>query len=204
MIFDVLIIGGGVSGMSCALILGSSKNKPYADGKKIGIIAHQKASALQNALFNNVYGIAPNTLGRDLLENSKQHLADLYPEVDQIEGEKVSEIKIRYTGFEVITNKINYQAKTVVVAISANSPFTILGLEDYLIPHQKMNPEKNRLQLKNTDHLVAPNLYVCGVLAGHRSQLSIAMGSGAAAATDILTDWNDGIHAMVHDKIESL
>ncbi|MFM2011063.1 MAG: hypothetical protein RLZZ479_1454, partial [Bacteroidota bacterium] len=35
--FDVLIIGGGVSGISCALVLGSAKNKPFASEKKIGI-----------------------------------------------------------------------------------------------------------------------------------------------------------------------
>ena len=33
----VLIIGGGVAGMSCALVLGSAQFKPYAEGKKIGI-----------------------------------------------------------------------------------------------------------------------------------------------------------------------
>lgn len=204
MIFDVLIIGGGASGMSCALVLGSALKRPYATDKKVGIIAHQKASSLQNALFNNVYGIAPNTLGKDLMESSKQHLLKLYPEVHQIDDEKVSVIKVTPVGFEIITNKNSYQTKSVVVAISASSPFTILGLEDYVIAHQKMNPEKNRLQLKNTDHLVATNLYVCGVLAGHRSQLAIAMGSGAAVATDILTVWNNGMHAMVHDKIESV
>lgn len=32
--FDVLIIGGGVSGISCALVLGSAKNKPFATDKK--------------------------------------------------------------------------------------------------------------------------------------------------------------------------
>jgi len=42
MMFDVLLIGGGVSGMSCALVLGSAKNKPFVIDKKIGIIAHQK------------------------------------------------------------------------------------------------------------------------------------------------------------------
>ena len=52
--FDALIIGGGVSGLQCALVLGSAKNKPFAIDKKIGIIVHQKASHLQNALFNNV------------------------------------------------------------------------------------------------------------------------------------------------------
>ena len=55
--FDVLIIGGGASGMSCALVLGSAQHKPFASEKKIGIVTHQKASSLQEALFNNAYGI---------------------------------------------------------------------------------------------------------------------------------------------------
>ena len=46
--FNVLIIGGGVSGMSCALVLGSAKNKPFASDKIIGIFTHQKASNLQD------------------------------------------------------------------------------------------------------------------------------------------------------------
>ena len=45
MVYDVLIIGGGAEGMSCALVLGSAKNKPFAKDKSIGIILHQKASA---------------------------------------------------------------------------------------------------------------------------------------------------------------
>ena len=49
---DVLSIGAGVSGVSCALILGSAQNKPFAMDKKIAIVAHQKASSLQNAIFN--------------------------------------------------------------------------------------------------------------------------------------------------------
>jgi hypothetical protein len=55
--------------------------------------------------------------------------------------------------------------------------------------------------LKNNDHLVAEGLYVAGTLAGHRSQLTIAAGSGAAVATDILTLWNGGIETHSHDSI---
>ena len=66
---------------------------------------------------------------------------------------------------------------------------------------KKAAPEKNRIQLKNEDHLVDEGIYAIGVLAGHRSQLSIAAGSGAAVATDILTLWNDGNHTVVHDAL---
>jgi len=42
---------------------------------------------------------------------------------------------------------------------------------------------------------------VAGTLAGWRSQYSIAAGSGAAVATDILTEWNNGEHSKIHDKL---
>jgi thioredoxin reductase len=32
---DVLIIGGGVSGMSCALVLGSAHKKPFVQDKML-------------------------------------------------------------------------------------------------------------------------------------------------------------------------
>ena len=90
--FDVLIIGGGAAGMSCALVLGSAINKPFAAEKTIGIIIHQKASALQNGLFNNVLGLVPGTTGKEILENGKKQLSETYPHVLQIEKEKVTEV----------------------------------------------------------------------------------------------------------------
>jgi NADH dehydrogenase FAD-containing subunit len=199
--FDVLIIGGGVSGVSCALILGSAKNKPFVTDKKIGIITHQKASSLQDALFNNAYGISAGKLGSEILVESVEHLQSLYPHIIQIEGEKVMRIDGEEGNFTVTTNKNSYYSKVVVIGIGAGNPFTIDGLEDYVMPHQKVIPEKNRIQLKNTDHKVKDGIYVTGTLAGWRSQLSIAAGSGAAVATDILTLWNNGVHVQVHDSI---
>jgi hypothetical protein len=54
----------------------------------------------------------------------------------------------------------------------------------FVEPHQN-HCQKNK-ELHNTDHKVAEGIYVAE-LAGWRSQLSIAAGSGAAVATDILT-----------------
>ena len=61
--------------------------------KKIGIITHQKASSLQDALFNNAYGIPAGKLGSELLTESIEHLQNQYPHIDQIEGEKVLKIE---------------------------------------------------------------------------------------------------------------
>lgn len=200
--FDVLIIGGGVSGVSCALVLGSAHKKSFAQDKKIGIITHQKTSSLQEALFNNAYGIPAGKLGSELLTESLEQLQDLYPHVTQIEGEKVLKIEGDSPNFNVITNKNSYKTKNIVVGIGSANTFAIEGLMHYVEPHKKAIAEKQRIQLKNDDHKVTEGIYVIGTLAGHRSQLAIAAGSGAAVATDILTLWNDGISSQAHDSIK--
>jgi anaerobic glycerol-3-phosphate dehydrogenase len=199
---DVLIIGGGASGLSCALVLGSAKNHPFAKDKQIGIISHQKTSHLQTALFNNVLGLEPGTTGASILESGLKQLASLYPQVQQITQEKVTEIIKTEYGFSVKTNKATYISKLVVVAVGYTNLITIKGLENYIEPHPRAKAEKNRIWLKNTDHLIENGLYVAGTLAGWRSQFTIACGSGAQVATDILTIWNGGEHVKIHDKID--
>ena len=201
--FDALIIGGGPAGMSCALVLGSAKPKPFATNKYIGIIMHQKTSHLQNALLNNVLGLKPGTLGKDILENGRQQLKDLYPHVSQIEKEKVKSVSKITEGFIIETNKNTYKAKSIVIAVGYTSLLTIKGLENYIESHPLAAIEKDRIWLKNKNHLIEEGLYVAGSLAGWRSQFAMASGSGAQVATDILTQWNNGKHTKIHDKISS-
>ncbi|PWH84129.1 pyridine nucleotide-disulfide oxidoreductase [Algibacter marinivivus] len=202
--YDALIIGGGAAGMSCALVLGSAKPKAYAANKTIGIITHQKTSHLQTALFNNVLGLAPGTTGASILESGKAQLSNLYPHIEQIENEKVLAISKGPDSFFIKTNKSLYKTKIVVIAVGYTNLMTIKGLEHYIEPHPRAAIEKDRIWLKNTDHLIEKNLYVAGTLAGWRSQFAMASGSGAHVATDILTLWNGGKHAKVHDKVENL
>ncbi len=200
--FDVLIIGGGVAGVSCALVLGSAQNKAFMQDKKIGILTHQKTSSLQEALFNNAYGIPAGKLGSELLTESVAQLQKLYPHVTKIAGEKVLKVLGNYPDFTVVTNKNQYTAKNVVVAIGYSNTFAIEGLNQFVEPHKKALAEKQRIQLRNDDHKVADGIYVAGTLAGWRSQLAIAAGSGAAVATDLLTLWNNGIPSQSHDSVK--
>lgn len=199
--FDVLIVGGGAAGMSCALVLGSANGKAFAADKKVGIVMHQKTSHLQTALFNNVLGLQPGTTGQEILDSGVKQLSDLYPHVEQIHKEKVTAVQKTDNYFTVSTNKNIYTAKLVVIAVGYTNLITINGLENYIEPHPRAVAEKQRIWLKNTNHLISQGLYVAGTLAGWRSQFAIASGSGAQVATDILTLWNGGMDAQVHDKI---
>lgn len=201
MTFDALIIGGGVAGMQCALVLGSGLQKPYAINKKVGVIMHQRSSHLQNALFNNVLGLTSGTLGSDVLTAGKKQLTKNYPNVSQIEHEKVISITIQNNCHIVKTTKNEYKAQVIVLALNYAKPFLIKGLEAYLEPHQSAKASKDRIQLRNKNYLITKGVYVCGTLSGCRSQFAIAAGSGASVATDILTLWNNGAHSQVHDKI---
>src|SRR6218665_2358732 len=116
---DVLIIGGGVSGVSCALVLGSAHKKAFVQDKTISIITHQKASSLQDAIFYNAYGIESGKLGADLLTESTQQLQENYPHITQIEDEKVMKVTPIANGFEVTTNKGVYASKIIVVSMGS-------------------------------------------------------------------------------------
>lgn len=199
--FDSLIIGGGVAGMQCALILGSAHKKEFAKNKNIGIIINQKSSHLQNALFNNVLGLSPKTLGKDILIEGKKQLYNLYPHIRQIEKEKVISIDDFNGLYTITTNKKTYSSNIVILALNYSKPFSIKGLDQYVEPHSKANLTKDRIQLKNENHFIKQGLYCCGTISGCRSQFSIAAGSGASVATDILTLWNNGNHTKIHDKI---
>ena len=160
---------------------------------------HQKASALANGMFNNVLGVKPGTTGKEILEDGKKHLSKVYPDIVQIEKEKVVKIEGESGDFTVVTNKNSYQAKTIVVAVGPSNLFNIEGLMEYVEAHQSLPPAKQRIQLKNKDHKVTDGIYVAGILAGWISQFSIAAGSGAQVATTILSQWNDGNPTVAHD-----
>lgn len=199
--YNAIIIGGGAAGLSCSLVLGSAVKFSFVKNKKIGVFTHQKTSDLQNALFNNVLGLKPGTTGADILKNGKTQLANIYPHIEQFENEKVILVKKESLGFQIKTNKNIYYSEIVIIAVGYTNLMTIKGLEPYIQTHPRANKEKNRIWLKNKNHLIEKGLYVAGTLAGWRSQFAIASGSGAQVATDILTLWNNGKHTKVHDKV---
>ncbi len=100
--FDALIIGGGAAGMSCALVLGSAIKKPFAENKNIGIVMHQKSSALTSGKFFNALGLPNGISGKEILENGRNQIHDSFPHINQIENERVTKVIKEEGGFSLL------------------------------------------------------------------------------------------------------
>ncbi len=199
--YDLIIIGGGPAALSCALVLGSAEKKEYMQDKKIAIIANQKASDMNAALLNNLYGVEQGVKGKDFLKESLKQL-DMFSNIEQLSPDMVNAVLDKGDAYEVKTEKDTYKAKQVVLAIGHGKKVNdIEGLSQYVEKHINTPAGMERFALKNKNLLVdGKGMYVAGVLGGCASQVVIAAGTGADVAVQLLTKWNNGVFDHHHDK----
>jgi thioredoxin reductase len=119
--FDVLIIGGGVSGISCSFYFGVLYG--FCQRKKSEYLHIKKR--LQEAIFNNAYGIAPGSLGSDLLKQSTQNLSNTYNAHHTNSNEKYLKVEGEFPEFTIVTNKNSYKSKIIVIGIGQQIRFPL-------------------------------------------------------------------------------
>jgi len=196
MIYDIGIIGGGASGMSCALVLASgSELHESLSSLKIAVFDTAR-SDIKSAVFKNVIGLPYGLNGKDAF-NSMQDQLKHYPAIELIKTQ-VASINETVSYFELEMRKgEKFKVKRLVLA-SGLKVFSAKGLDITIKDHPKV-PKKGRLYIENDDFKVRNNLYVTGALSGFSTQYSIAIGTGAQTAINILNEIN-GSPIVVHDK----
>ena len=122
--FDIAIIGGGPAGLSSA-VTGAIRKK------KIALFEQGEFSAkLQKAHTVDNYVGLPEISGKDLMQKMADHALS-YEEVSLIK-EKVTNIFIDNDNFMILTNKGNYQAKSVIMAIGVAPAKLLPGEKEFL------------------------------------------------------------------------
>lgn len=196
--YDVAIVGGGASGLSCALTLVSARGRgwQWAEGRRY-IVFDTDNSDLKKALLRNVPGL-DTMLGTELLQKIREQI-DQWGGVDFLQ-EEVKSIRKKEEGFELRTaSGKSFTADYVVLAGGFHS-FNIEGLQVEVMENPK-SPKPGRIMIKHKDFEVDKNLFVAGTLAGLSSHFTSCAGSGVEVAIEILSRFA-GKRIVIHDVPE--
>jgi len=172
--YDVIIVGGGISGLSAAVYTGKAELKTLVFDT--GQSQIKRISKLNN--YPGIEGIS----GEELLSVYRKQAEAAGAEV---RDEEVTGAKKDGEEFLVETASGTYRSKYLVIASNTNhSLLDAFGIE------VEVNPRIPRPlnQMKGGDgsgETGIENLYVAGLLAGLPSQAVVAAGQGAAIGVKI-------------------
>jgi thioredoxin reductase len=180
---DVVVVGGGLSGLSAAIFLARAKLRT--------VVFDTGASTIMPiSLVNNYLGFPEGIPGSELLERGRKQARRFGAEVHM---EQVVHVRAVEGGpFEVRTATRDYRAHTLLIASNKNTQVaTELGLI--------LGGRKNRfIAHDGAGRTSLPHVYVCGRITEHPSQAVISVGNGAAAALTIIQDLR-GEYYVDHD-----
>ncbi len=197
MFYDVIIVGGGASGLSCALTLASARGRgwDWAESRKYLVIDNGR-SDMNRALFKNVPGVDQGLKGTEVIEKIKNQI-NTFGGVDFLE-DKVVKVEGSKGNFEVLTESGKKFSSEFVVLATGFHGFDI-ECEGVEVVDNPRSPKPGRVMLKHDgNYKVKEGLYVAGLLAGVSSMFACASGVGVQVAIDILSHWA-GKPVVIHD-----
>jgi len=196
--YDVIIVGGGASGLACALTLASARGRgwSWAEDKKY-LIFDKNESDLHKAYLKNVPGLQPMR-GTELLQVIRKQIEE-WGGVEFLQ-EKVVEIRRDGEAYRVITEEGKEYVGRYIVLAGGFKEFSIKGIDFEILENPK-SPKPGRVMIKHENYEVMPNLFVVGTLAGISSHFTSCAGSGVEVAVEILSRMA-GKRIVIHDVPE--
>lgn len=174
----VIVVGGGVAGLQAGVFTAKAGEETLVIDTDESLVYN--TSNIQNLIGHDSIG------GHELINKARDKLETFDGELVEEEVEKVERID---EGFRVTTVEGEYESEYVVLATAGNhEPFEPLDLEfeegvegPYMMDEHVMTDGHNRAE-------GADKVFVAGLTNTWEYQTSVAIGDGAKAAVNLLTD----------------
>lgn len=174
----VIVIGGGVAGLQAGVYTAKAGEETLVLDTDESIVYN--TSNIQNLVGHDSIG------GHELINQGQDKLEQFGGEIIEEEVEKVEKTE---DGFKVTTEEDEYESEYVVLATAGNhEPFEPLGLEfeegvegPYMMDKHVVTDGHNKAE-------GIEGVYVAGLTNTWEYQTAVALGDGAKAAVNLLTD----------------
>ncbi len=172
---DVIVIGGGLAGLQAAVFAAKA-------GEETLLLDTEESLVLNTSNIQNLVGF-DSVSGQELLKKGKEKLEEFDGE---IENEKVTSLERTGEGLKVETENNVYRSEYVVIASAGDLSFIELDIEfeegvegPYMMDKHIVTDDSNKAVEK---------VYAAGLANTWEYQTSVAIGDGAKAAVNLLTD----------------
>ncbi|QQE79888.1 NAD(P)/FAD-dependent oxidoreductase [Alicyclobacillus sp. SO9] len=193
---DVLVVGGGVAGLSCALY--TSRAGLSTTVLDTGMSQLKKVSEL-----HNIPGLPKGISGEDWVATARSQAENAGAEIRQLEA---TAFDLKQRPYQVFTNsletgeKLSFASDYVVIAVNLGYPLLEdmdLGLEvNEFVPSKKIRKVKN---ITFEGRTTKPGVYIAGLLADIPSQTAVSSGQGTYVGVQIASEAL-GRAYMWHDR----
>lgn len=171
----IIVIGGGVAGLQAGIFTAKAGEDTLVLDTGESLV--QNTSNIQNLICHDSVG------GHEILRKGRQKLEDFD---GQLREEEVEKVERTDTGFEVETSEDTYETDYVIVASAGNLEFveSLVEFEDgvegpYMMERHVVTDDSNR---------AAEGLFAAGLANSWEYQVSTAIGDGARAAVNLLSE----------------
>lgn len=172
---DVIVIGGGLAGLQAAVMTAKA-------GEETIVFDTGESLVLNSSNIQNLVG-HDSVAGNELLTSGKNKVEEFNGEIKE---EKVEKLERTDSGLKITTEGSEYEAEYVVIASAGELEFieVDLDLEDgvegpYMMEQHIVTDDSNK---------ASENVYAAGLANSWEYQSSVALGDGAKAAVNLLSD----------------
>jgi len=168
--FDVIVAGGGMAGLSCALFLARAQ-------VRVAIFDRAQSSLRRVARVNNYLGFPEGIGGAELLDLGKRQAQRFGATIVE---EDITDVSRQNGGFAVLVGDREYESTYLVLASNKRTDLALkLGLA--------LGGFGNKfVEVDGDGQTPVAGCYAVGRITGHPSQAVISAGDGAKTAIGLI------------------